>query len=142
MNKVKAFLQKKSIGFWLNIAGFVFALVGLVLFFITMQLQENMYASIVAITIIGLVAALVVCYKDFFRLVSILCAFTYLLAGCLFLVSQLENIGYAITGVNIGDGIMPSFVAGMIMYGVATVAAVAAIFVKQTNETPALAEGQ
>lgn len=134
MDKVKAFFAGKSVGFWLTVAGFVLAIIALVLFFVTMQLQDNMYSSIVIVTIVGLVAALVVCYKDLFRLVSVLTAAMYLLAGCLFLVTQLENIGYAITNTNIGDGIMPTFVVGMIFYAAAAVAAIAAIFLPQEKD--------
>lgn len=134
MDKVKAFFANKSVGFWLTAAGVVFAVVALALFCVTMQLQENMYASIVIVTVVGLAAALVLCYKDFFRLVSVLTAAMYLLAGCLFLVTQLENIGYAITNTNIGDGIMPTFVVGMLFYAAAVVCAVAAIFLRQEKQ--------
>lgn len=130
----RSFLAKKSVGFWLTVAGFVFAAAGLAFYLVTMRLQDNMFVSIAVLTAAGLAAALVTCYKDLLRLVSVLTAFLYLLAGCLFLVTQLENIGYAITDTNIGDGIMPTFVVGMLFYAAAVVAAVCAACFRQEKQ--------
>lgn len=131
MDKIREFFAKKSIGFYVTIGSIVCAIVGFVLYLVTMKLQENMFASIVVISIIGILCGMVVCYKDFFRAVSIVSVMLYLLAAALFLVTQIDNIGYAITDTNIGDGIMPTFVAGMIMYGISVVAGVVAACLRQ-----------
>ncbi len=131
MNKIKEFFVKKSAGFYVTVGSIVFAIVGFVLYLVTMNLQKNMMASIVVFSVLGIVCGLVVCYKDFFRAVSIVSTFFILLSAGLFLVSQIDNIGYAITNTNIGDGIMPTFVAGIVMYGISVVAGVVAACLKQ-----------
>ena len=135
MGKIKEFFAKKSAGFYVTVGSVVFAVVGLILYLVTMNLQQNMLASMVVLTVIGIACGLVVCYKDFFRAVSIASVMLYLLAAVLFLVTQIDNIGYAITNTNIGDGIMPTFVAGMIMYAVSVAAGIVAACLKQEKQT-------
>lgn len=131
MEKVKQFFLNKRSGFYFEVAAILFALIGLILFCVTMKLQQNMYGWIVAIMCISLLAGIVCCYKDFFGAVSIVAAVLYFLSGLFFLATQLENIGYAITHTNIGDGIMPSFLAGMVMYAFSLVLAISAAFFPQ-----------
>lgn len=69
--------------------------------------------------------------RDYLRLTGILCVALYLLCGLLFLATQAENIGYAITHTNIGDGIMPSFVAGLVFYLLAALTSAVASYFPQ-----------
>lgn len=141
MANFRAFFARKRSGFYCTVAALAFAVAGLVFFFITMQQQGHMYAGIAIITAVGLAAGLVTGYRDYFRILSILSAVMYLLAGCLFLVTQLENIGYAITDTNIGDGIMASFVIGMIFYAASVLFGVIAACLRQEKiNQSALAE--
>lgn len=129
---MKQFFQKKSISFYLSFSATLFALIGLGLYLITMQLQNNMAIAIVIISILGIIMGLVTCiFKDYLGLLTILSASFYLLAGLLFIVIQAENIGYAIYETNIGDGIMPTFVASVICYVIAMIVGTAAAFTCQ-----------
>lgn len=134
MQTLKKFFAGKGIGFYAEAGALLFALLGMILFFVTMNLQENMYAFMAVIMVISLLLGTVCLVKDFFGAVSILAVTFYFLSGLFFLVTQLENIGYAITNTNIGDGIMPSFVAGMVMYAVSIVLGIAAVFFSQEKK--------
>lgn len=132
MSKFAMFFKRKSIGFYLMAAAFVFGVVGFVLFLLTMRAQENMMVWIVILSVAALAASVVVCaLRDYLRLTGILCVALYLLCGLLFLVTQAENIGYAITHTNIGDGIMPSFVAGLVFYLLAALTSAVASYFPQ-----------
>ena len=92
MSKFAMFFKRKSIGFYLMAAAFVFGVVGFVLFLLTMRAQENMMVWIVILSVAALAASAVVCaLRDYLRLTGILCVALYLLCGLLFLATQAKT---------------------------------------------------
>lgn len=131
MPDIRSFFRQKFIGFYCTVFALICALIGMAFFLVTMNQQQNMVPAVVIVTVIGVVGGLVTCYKDYLHLLTILSAVTYLLAGLLFFVQQLENIGYALADVGIGDGVMGSFITSMVFYTIACIVAIVAAYCRQ-----------
>lgn len=119
--------KEKTALLW-PLLGMAFAACALALCVVTMFQQEDSFAIVIAVTIAGLIVA---CGCAFIKKISFLSAFVpalYFLAGLMFLVTQFSNIGYALYNVNIGDGIMPTFVISFVLYLLAAVVATISSF--------------
>lgn len=133
---IREFLKRKGIGFYLSFAAAIFSLLGMILYIVTMSLQENMLIAVIVVSAIGTIAGLITCFgKDYLGLLTIFSAMLYFFAMLLFLMTQAENIGYALADVGIGDGIMPSFVVGLACYGCAVTTGIAAVCLPQEKST-------
>jgi hypothetical protein len=124
--------EKKKIGFsgFLTIISAGLALVALILYIYTMAVQENMLAPVILVTVFGIVASALAVLCKRIKVFSIIAGALFLLAALLFVVTQLDNIGYAITDTNIGDGIFGSFVVSCILYAVAAAVGYITVFIR------------
>lgn len=93
----------------------------LILGIVTMVLQQDKFTAMIVLGIAGILVSVA---SALIRSIDFLSAFApclYFGAGLFLLATQFTNIGYAITNVNIGDGIMPTFVVSFILFLLATV---------------------
>lgn len=104
----------KSPKFYIRCAATLLGLLGLILYFVTMILQDNSYVWIPICMSVATVISLASLFLGKFRSLDLAAGVLFLLGGFLFIVTQFDNIGYAVTNTGIGDGIMPTFVMGAI----------------------------
>ena len=72
--------------------------------------------------------------NSFKEIILIIGAGLFIASLGIFLNSQLSNIGYYAHGVyDIGDGILPTFVAGMIVGAITLIINIVLVFIKPNN---------
>lgn len=104
----------KNPKFYIRCAAALLGLLGLILYFVTMNLQDNSYVWIPICMCVATAISLASIFLGKFRPLDLVAGVLFLLGGLLFIVTQFDNIGYAVTNTGIGDGIMPTFVMGAI----------------------------
>ena len=117
--------------FYLHVSGTILGLIGTILYFVTMKLQNNSYIGITLTLIATMIIAIVSLILNKIKVLDIASASLLFLAGLLFFVTQLDNIGYAITNTKIGDGIMPTFVISVVCLFVASIINSIAVYIEK-----------
>lgn len=141
-------LKKPSVGFWLTLVCFVFAIVAFVLYFTTfkaLNYENNLW--VIALSIIALwsmlcllVNGLLAGNKPFFMdIFYVLAVFSLVLAMILFLSDCLSPIGIYFTVHNMGDveanaAGVPRCIAGVAFYSVSFLMMIIAGFLKLMSE--------
>lgn len=129
--------MKKYIGNFLSSVSFLLSIVVLILYFITLnQTTSALSESIFYIFIIISIAMLILnnFITDFKGAISITsCCFLLASLG-VFINSQLSNIGYYAHGVHdIGDGILPTFIVGMVIGIICLIINIILVFIEPNN---------
>lgn len=129
--------MKKYIGNIISIGTIVLSILVMILYAITLSnttsaLSETVFYILMAIAIITVIASNILnAFKETLLIIS---SGMILASLGIFLNSQLSNIGYYAHGVyDIGDGILPSFIIGMILGIIALVANITSVFIKPNN---------
>ena len=120
--------MKKYIGNFLSSVSFLLSIVVLILYFITLnQTTSALSESIFYIFIIISIAMLI--------LNNFITGCCFLLASLgVFINSQLSNIGYYAHGVHdIGDGILPTFIVGMVIGTICLIINITLVFIEPNN---------
>ena len=130
-------MVKKLIGNILSGVTFVLGLSGLILYIVTMDitttaLPEKLFYVFV---IVGLVASLVtVILGSDSGLLPIISSMALFVGFMVFFNGQLGNLGYwAYHIYDIGDGLLPTFIAGEIVLLLAVIVGIVTVFIKSRN---------
>lgn len=124
-------IKSKGKSFIIAAAGAVLALVAMILAAVTTANDGKADAAIIVLSIIAVIGAFVTLFIDYRGFGKIAVAFLYLCCMGLFVSTQLGNLGYALYGItDIGNGVQPGFIAGVILYVLATVLAAITVFLK------------
>lgn len=114
----------------------LFDLVAFVLYLVSQNIMSsrvNVWLVLVVIIAIAIKLA-VLLFKDFNGILLSIAAALDLLGIGLFVSSQLGNLGYYLAGItDIGYGIMPTFVIGIIFYILALLSVSILVFRKENN---------
>ncbi len=112
-------------------AGILFSILGIIMYIVTaLNTKGSISPLILASSILGvLISVISVLVIDMDGILSILSAAVLLFSALMFVSSQADNIGYAAAGIaDIGYGIKPTLVAGVLFYLIAVVGECIAVF--------------
>ncbi|MFA6861580.1 MAG: hypothetical protein WCR56_04295 [Bacilli bacterium] len=135
--KLFHFFKTRKLNFTLMSITFVVLLVGFVMYFVSQSMMgAKIELPIIFASVIGLVLNLyVLIVDDYESYIEILVSALAFVSMGLFLSSQLGNLGYYFAGIaDIGYGIMPTFVAGIILDLVGVVTTSISVFTKTENK--------
>ncbi len=129
--------MKKYIGNVLSSCSLVLSIIVMVLYTLTISnttsaLGETWFYVLISLTIVMLILSNFL--NSFKETILIIGAGLFIASLGIFLNSQLSNIGYYAHGVyDIGDGILPTFVAGMIVGAITLIINIVLVFIKPNN---------
>lgn len=129
--------MKKYMGNVLSSCSLVLSIIVIILYVLTISnttsaLGEIWFYILISLAIVMLIVSNFL--NSFKEIILIIGAGLFIASLGIFLNSQLSNIGYYAHGVyDIGDGILPTFVAGMIVGLVALIINIVLVFIKPNN---------
>ena len=129
--------MKKYMGNVLSSCSLVLSIIVMILYAVTISnttsaLGESWFYILISLAIVMLIVSNFL--NSFKETVLIVGAGLFIASLGIFLNSQLSNIGYYAHGVyDIGDGILPTFVAGMVVGAIALIINITLVFIKPNN---------
>ena len=129
--------MKKYMGNVLSNCSLVLSIIVMILYAVTISnttsaLGESWFYILINLAIVMLIVSNFL--NSFKETVLIVGAGLFIASLGIFLNSQLSNIGYYAHGVyDIGDGILPTFVAGMVVGAIALIINITLVFIKPNN---------
>lgn len=93
------FFEKKGIGFYLQVATIVFAIIGLISYTIAGQDSYGFVAGVDVLLVIGILAGLLFCFKDFFRAGPIIVMAFLGAAAAVFILSRFMYYSHQFYGI-------------------------------------------
>lgn len=129
--------MKKYIGNIISMSSIILSAITMILYVITLSqttsaLSEVWFYILISATIVAAIASnFISSFKEEILIVG--CGLLIASLG-IFLNSQLSNIGYYAHGVyDIGDGILPTFIAGLVVGIIALITNIISVFIKPKN---------
>lgn len=129
--------MKKYIGNILSSCSLVLSIIVMILYALTISnttsaLGESWFYILISLAIVALIVSNFL--NSFKETILIIGVGLFIASLGVFLNSQLSNIGYYAHGVyDIGDGILPTFVAGMVVGLVTLIINIILVFIKPNN---------
>lgn len=129
--------MKKYMGNVLSSCSLVLSIIVIILYVLTISnttsaLGEIWFYILISLAIVMLIVSNFL--NSFKEIILIIGAGLFIASLGIFLNSQLSNIGYYAHGVyDIGDGILPTFVAGMIVGAITLIINIVLVFIKPNN---------
>lgn len=129
--------MKKYMGNVLSSCSLVLSIIVIILYVLTISnttsaLGEIWFYILISLAIVMLILSNFL--NSFKEIILIIGAGLFIASLGIFLNSQLSNIGYYAHGVyDIGDGILPTFVAGMIVGAITLIINIVLVFIKPNN---------
>ena len=129
--------MKKYMGNVLSSCSLVLSIIVIILYVLTISnttsaLGEIWFYILISLAIVMLIVSNFL--NSFKEIILIIGAGLFIASLGIFLNSQLSNIGYYAHGVyDIGDGILPTFVAGMIVGAITLIINIVLVLIKPNN---------